>query len=68
MIVHCCILNELLISVAGRRRKLRNDHLHADGLLAAFLFTAIVAACDLLLAQLYLSEAKARCLGVQVDI
>jgi hypothetical protein len=48
MIVHCCILNELLFTVAGRRKKLRNDHLNADGLAVPFLFTAIVAACDLL--------------------
>ena len=51
MIVHCCILNELLFTVAGRRKKLRNDHLNADGLFGLavpFLFMAIVAACDLL--------------------
>lgn len=48
MTAHCCTPIELLILVAGRRRRLRNHHIHADGKASPFLSAATVVACELL--------------------
>ena len=45
---HCCIQIEHLIIAAGRRRKVRNHHLHVDGLASPLLPAASVVACELL--------------------